>query len=138
VKEKIRPKKVGDVVRAELARILREDLRDPAIGFATITDVSMSDDLRSARVFVSVFGGPEKFHESVAALNHARSRLRGIVGRNCKLRFAPDLHFVEDHTIERGARIEELLRTIPAPQAASGEPAEPEAPEASEGSGEPE
>lgn len=105
---------MGDVVRAELARLLREELRDPEIGFATITDVKMSDDLRSARVFVSVFGGePDQFDRTVGALNHARGHLRGLVGRNCGLRFAPDLHFSEDRTLEKGARIEELLRTIP-------------------------
>ena len=108
-----RPKKVGDVVRAELARLLREDLRDPAIGFATITDVVMADDLRSARVFVSVFGPEDQFKTTVEALNHARGRLRSLVGRNCGLRWAPDLHFAEDHTLERGARVEELLRSIP-------------------------
>ncbi|MGZ5429547.1 MAG: 30S ribosome-binding factor RbfA [Thermoanaerobaculia bacterium] len=89
-----RPKQVGDVVRAELARLLR-------------------DDLRSARVFVSVFGPKEQFAKTVDALNHARGRLRSLVGRNCGLRYAPELHFAEDHTLERGARIEELLRSIP-------------------------
>ncbi len=108
-----RPRQVGDVVRAELARLLREELRDPAIGFATITEVEMSDDLRSARVFVSVFGGKDQFKKTVDALNKARGHLRGLVGRNCGLRYAPELHFNEDHTIETGARIDELLRSIP-------------------------
>ncbi|HEV8269283.1 MAG TPA: 30S ribosome-binding factor RbfA [Thermoanaerobaculia bacterium] len=111
-----RPRQVGDVVRAELARLLREELRDPAIGFATITEVEMSDDLRSAKVHVSVFGGEEQFKETVKALNHARGHLRGLVGRNCGLRYAPDLHFHEDHTIEKGARIDELLKSIPRPE----------------------
>lgn len=108
-----RPRQVGDVVRAELARLLREELRDPAIGFATITDVEMAADLRSARVHVSVFGDAEAFRTTVAALNHARGLLRSLVGRNCGLRYAPELHFVEDHTLERGARINELLRKLP-------------------------
>ena len=108
-----RPSQVGDVVRAELARLLREELRDPQIGFATITDVEMAADLRSARVHVSVFGNAEAFQKSVAALNHARGHLRTLVGRNCGLRHAPELHFVEDHTLERGARINELLAKLP-------------------------
>jgi ribosome-binding factor A len=108
-----RPKQVGDVVRAELARLLREELRDPAIGFATITDVEMADDLRSARVHVSVYGDASQFAKTVAALNHARRHLRPLVGRNCALRYAPELHFVEDHTLERGARVEQLLRDLP-------------------------
>jgi len=108
-----RPRQVGDVVRAELARLLREELRDPAIGFATITDVEMAADLRSARIHVSVFGDAEAFRTTVEALNHARGLLRSLVGRNCGLRYAPELHFVEDHTLERGARINELLRKLP-------------------------
>ncbi len=116
MKERRRPRQVADLVRGELARLMREELRDPGIGFATITDVEMSPDLRSARVFVSVLGGgPEQFGKSIAALNHASGHLRGLVGRNLGLRHAPELHFVEDHTLERGARIEELLRTIPKP-----------------------
>lgn len=113
MKDNRRRRQVGDVVRAELARLLREDLRDPAIGFATITDVEMAPDLRSAKVHVSVYGDEEQFTRTVAALNHARGHLRSLVGRNCGLRFAPDLHFTEDHTVARGARIEELLRTLP-------------------------
>jgi len=108
-----RPRQVADVVRAELARLLREELRDPQIGFATITDVVMSPDLRSAKVHVSVLGDAEAFTKTVAALNHARGYLRTMVGQNCGLRYAPDLHFAEDHTIERGARVDELLRSIP-------------------------
>lgn len=116
-----RPRQVGDVVRAELARLLREELRDPQIGFATITDVEMAADLRSARVFVSVFGSAESFRTTVGALNHARGLLRTLVGRNCGLRYAPELHFVEDHTLERGARIDELLRKLPPEGGTQGE-----------------
>lgn len=108
-----RPRQVADVVRSELARLLREELRDPHIGFATITDVEMAADLRSARVFVSVLGKAEDFVQTVAALNHARGMLRTLVGSNCGLRHAPELHFVEDHTLERGARINELLQKLP-------------------------
>ena len=115
MKERRRPRQVGDLVRAELARLVREELRDPDIGFATITSVDMSPDLHSAKVFVSVFGPADQFARSVAALNKAAGHLRGIVGRNCGLRLAPELRFVEDHTIERGARIEELLKTIKRP-----------------------
>jgi len=112
LKERRRPRQVGDLVRAELARLIREELRDPDIGFATITGVDMSPDLHSARVFVSVFGPPEQFQKSVAALNGAAGKLRGLVGRNCGLRLAPELRFAEDHSIEQGARIEELLRHL--------------------------
>lgn len=126
-----RPRQVADVVRAELARLLREELRDPNIGFATITEVEMSADLRSARIHVSVLGDASQFARTVAALNHASHHLRPLIGRNCGLRYAPELHFVEDHTLERGARIEEILRTVKPPASAgdgvpAGEPGEDE------------
>lgn len=125
MKQSRRSRQVSDVVRAELARLVRTELADPHIGFATITDVEMAPDLRSGRVFVSVLGPPEQFEKSVGALNRAAGHLRGLVGRNCGLRFAPELHFVADRSIERGARIEELLRTVTPADAAPDEPPSP-------------
>ena len=120
MKERRRPRQVADVVREELARLLRTEVHDPAVGFATITDVVLSPDLRSARVFVSVLGGEGAFEKSVAALNRAAPMLRGLVGRNCHLRYAPELRFEEDHSLERGARIEEILRKLPHPDGEDG------------------
>lgn len=120
MKERRRPRQVADVVREELARLLRTEVHDPAVGFATITEVVLSPDLRSARVFVSVLGGEGAFERSVAALNRAAPMLRGMVGRNCGLRYAPELRFEEDHSLERGARIEEILRKLPHPDDEGG------------------
>ena len=116
MKERRRARQVGDVIREELARLLREDLRDPEVGFATITDVVPTNDLKTARVYVSVLGDEETFRRSLAALNRAAGHLRGLVGRNCGLRYAPELRFEEDHSLERGARIEEILRKLPKPE----------------------
>ncbi len=121
MKERRRPRQVADVVREELARLLRTEVSDPAVGFATITDVVLSPDLRSARVFVSVLGGEGAFEKSVAALNRAAPMLRGMVGRNCHLRHSPELRFEEDHSLERGARIEEILRHLPHPEDDGGD-----------------
>ena len=120
MKERRRPRQVADVVREELARLLRTEISDPAVGFATITDVVLSPDLRSARVFVAVLGGEGAFERSVAALNRAAPMLRGMVGRNCHLRHSPELRFEEDHSLERGARIEEILRHRPQPEDEGG------------------
>ncbi len=117
MKESRRTRQVSDVIRAELARLLREELRDPNIGFATITGVEITPDLKNAKVYVSVLGSGEQFEKTTQALNHAKGHLRGLVGRNCGLKFAPELVFVEDRSIERGARIEELLRSIQKPPA---------------------
>ncbi len=112
MKETRRTRQVGDVVRSELARLLREDLRDPAIGFATITSVEMAPDLRSARVHVSVLGDEAAFEKALGALNRAAGHLRGLVGRGCGLRYSPELRFVADHGPEHGARIEALLKDL--------------------------
>ncbi|MCL4808821.1 MAG: 30S ribosome-binding factor RbfA [Thermoanaerobaculia bacterium] len=120
MKETRRPRQVADVVREELSRLLRTEVSDPAVGFATITDVVLSSDLRSARVFVSVLGDEGAFPRSVGALNRAAPMLRGMVGRNCGLRFAPELRFEEDHSLERGARIEEILKKLPHPDDEGG------------------
>ena len=72
----------------------------------------MSPDLRSARVYISVLGNETEREESLKALQSARGRLRGEIGRSLGLRYAPDLHFQLDTTIERGQRIEELLDEI--------------------------
>lgn len=120
MKVRRRPRQVADVVREELSRLLRTEVADPALGFATITDVVLSSDLRSARVFVSVLGGEGAFEKSVAVLNRVAPMLRGMVGRNCGLRFAPELRFEEDHSLERGARIEEILNRLPHPDEGGG------------------
>jgi ribosome-binding factor A len=112
MKETRRTRQVADVIRAELVRLIRDEVHDPEVGFATITGVEMTPDLKTARVFISVLGPAEQFAKTVAALNKARGFLRGPVGRNCGLKFAPELAFAEDHSLERGARIEELLREI--------------------------
>ncbi len=126
MKVRRRPRQVADVVREELSRLLRTEVADPALGFATITDVVLSSDLRSARVFVSVLGDEGAFEKSVAVLNRVAPMLRGMVGRNCGLRFAPELRFEEDHSLERGARIEEILNKLPHPKDDSGDGGEGE------------
>ena len=69
---------------------------------------------------MEVENGEGAFEKSVAALNRAAPMLRGMVGRNCGLRFAPELRFEEDHSIERGARIEEILKHLPPPPEEEG------------------
>jgi ribosome-binding factor A len=106
-----RNERVAEQIRAALAEAIR-DVRDPAVGFVTLTGVDLSPDLRSARVYVSRLGsGPER-DAAVLALNHAVAFLRGAVATRARLRFTPTLHFVADPTIERGSRVEELLREL--------------------------
>jgi ribosome-binding factor A len=105
-----RPQRVGELIRAEIASMVRTDLHDPAIGFVTITQVDMSHDLRTARVYFSCLGGEEEFARVREGFDRAAGFLRREIGRRCKLRYAPELHFFPDHSAETGARIERILR----------------------------
>jgi ribosome-binding factor A len=110
---KERPRRVGEQIQRYLSSRLIQELRDPRLGFATITGVEMSPDLHTARVFVTVFGLDAKGKKTaIAALNGATGRLRWELGRDLKLRHVPSLLFLEDVSIERADRIERLIRDL--------------------------
>jgi ribosome-binding factor A len=121
-KESRRAQRVADVVRAELSRLLLLEAHDPDLKRVTVTDVEMPSDLRSARVFFSCLGGDDERTQALAALRRAAGYLRREVGQRCQLRYAPELHFVADRSLERGARIEELLLQVRPADAREGEP----------------
>lgn len=103
-----RAERVADQVREILSRLLREELRDPRVGFVTVTDVALSPDLKNARVFVSFLHGDRE--TALATLNRAAGFLRRALAREAGLRFTPLLKFEEDTSIDRGFRVDELLR----------------------------
>lgn len=107
-----RPERVADVLRDVLARLVREELRDPRVGFVTITEVKVSPDLRHARVYVSRLGDPAERDASVSALNAATAFLRREIARRARLRRTPDLLFVEDEALASGFRVDDLLDGI--------------------------
>jgi len=113
-----RSQRVALLVREELSRLVLTEAHDPDLRRVTITDVEMPPDLKSARVYYSCLGGSEDRERAGAALDRAAGYLRREVTQRCGLRYAPELHFLFDATLERGARIEELLaqvRTTPPP-----------------------
>lgn len=100
-----------------------QELKDPRIGFATVTEVKLTRDLRTAHVYVSVLGSDEERESTIAGIQHARPHLRSILGREVRLRRLPDLEIVEDMTAQHSQRIEELLRGLgvsKAPEVDSG------------------
>jgi ribosome-binding factor A len=104
-----RAERVERLARQVLGEALQA-LLDPRIGFATVTDVKMSPDLRQARVYVSVLGSEEDRGASLSAIRHAAPHLRATLGREVRLKFLPVLEIVEDTTAAYGERIETLLR----------------------------
>lgn len=96
------------------------DLKDPRVGFATVTAVRMTPDLRLARVWVSVLGEDEERSETMDAIRHAAPHLRTVLGQEVRLRYLPQLEFLEDESAIQGARIEEILRSTTSPGSAPG------------------
>ena len=105
-----RADRVNALLQRELGMIISEELRDPRIAFSTVTAVEVTDDLRSARVHVSVLGDDAKISETMRALEEAKAYLRHELGSRTELRYVPELAFVSDRTAERAARISTLLR----------------------------
>jgi ribosome-binding factor A len=115
-----RAERVGKLVRAEISALLLKGIKDPRIGLATVTDVEMSPDLRQARVFVSIYGDQAVKQETLKGLNEATGFIRHQLGRHLSLRFVPALTFIFDPSIEEGARMDRLLRSLESGQQQDG------------------
>lgn len=107
-----RPEKVAEQVREEIAQIVGYELDDPRVTMVTVTDVRMSDNLREARVFVTVSGTDDEATAALKALRKAAPYVRRQLAFNLSLRHAPDIHFIRDTVEEKAARVDELLREI--------------------------
>jgi ribosome-binding factor A len=111
-----RAERVGQAMQEELARMLLKDLKDPRIGRATITRVRVTDDLRHARAFVAVAGDPAALARALERLRSAAGFLRGELARRLTLRYAPDLAFAADETLDEMQRLGELFRSLRPPE----------------------
>lgn len=105
-----RSERVADQIRAELARMITAEVRDPEVGFVTVTAVDLSHDMRNAKVFVSILG--EDQERALRALRRATAFLRRGLARRAGLRFTPELRFEIDTSIDGGFRIDKLLGEI--------------------------
>ena len=104
-----RMRRVDVAMRQVLGDALAQDLKDPRVGFVTVTDVKTSPDLRHARVYVSVLGDEPTQQASLDGLRSAHGFLQARVAGELRLRRTPELTFELDHTAERAARLEEIL-----------------------------
>jgi ribosome-binding factor A len=103
-----RLRRVNEAIREVLSEALPE-LKDPRIGFVTVTGVETSPDLRHARVFVSVLGSVEKRDRTLAGLTAAHGLLQGKIARELRLKRTPQLAFEYDPSVERGVRMSKLI-----------------------------
>ena len=104
-----RMRRVDEAVRAVLSDAIASDLKDPRIGFVTVTGVKTSPDLRQARVYVSVLGDPQTRNASLDGLRSARGYLQGLIASELTLKHTPALTFEYDDSVDRGMRITQLL-----------------------------
>lgn len=110
---RIRPEKVAHLMRREVAEILQQKVRDPRVSaMVSVTDVEVTHDLSFARVFVSIMGSKPEVAKTLEALGHAAGFVRHEVGMRLGLREVPEVKFVHDESLDRGARVEELLKRL--------------------------
>lgn len=107
----VRPERVSEEFREILAEEIPR-LKDPRVGFVTVTRVEVTPDLRRATVYYTVMGEEGERKATRAALRSARSHLRSVIGSQVRMKFLPDLDFREDQGPVRAERVEELLREI--------------------------
>ena len=104
-----RMRRVNEAIREILADAITTDLKDPRIGFVTVTDVDTSPDLRAARVYVSVLGSEEERESSLEGLRSSHGVLQSKIASGMRMKRTPTLTFEYDDTVERGDRIARLL-----------------------------
>lgn len=116
-----RQEKLGELIAVEMSNLLRTRLKDPRVGFVSITRVEVSGDYRHARVYVSVMGSEEEQASTMKALKHATGFLRHELATRLVLRYMPELVFKLDRSIEQGSRVLELIRQLEHEHPASDE-----------------
>ena len=107
-----RPERVGEVIRQAVGAFLTSEVRDPRIGFVTVTGVTVSPDLSHAKVWVSVMGSEEERGRSLEGLASAAGYLRSQLSRQLPTRITPELVFALDRGLEHAARIDRVLREL--------------------------
>ncbi|MBS4912644.1 MAG: 30S ribosome-binding factor RbfA [Veillonella sp.] len=115
----VRVRKLQEFIKQEVSSMLMRGLKDPRIGFVTVTDVEVTGDLRQATIYVSLFGSDEAKKESLQALRHAIGHIRSELGKVLRLRYTPELFFEADTSLDYSMHIESLLNDIKKDEPAS-------------------
>lgn len=108
----LRSTRVGEQMKKELSEILGRKIKDPRVGFVTVTDVEVTGDLQQAKVYISVLGDAEKREDTLKGLAKAKGFIRSELGQRIRLRKTPEISFEFDESIDYGNRIENLLHQI--------------------------
>ncbi len=108
----VRLARLRELFKEEVSTILQRVMKDPRIGFVSVTDVEVSADLRHAKIFVSILGDADAKATTMGTLGNAQGFIRKELARRIRLRRIPELLFRLDESIERGARVQRLLRGV--------------------------
>ena len=115
-----RKDRVGDSIKREVSLMIQQELKDPGIGFVTITGVEVSADLKRAHIYYSILGDEESKTKTAKALKRACGFVQHEIGKRLRLKHVPEVEFHFDGSVEYGTRIEELIRKIHQQDEASG------------------
>jgi len=113
---RMRPERVQEAIRQEISMIVQGQIKDPRIGFITITKVDLTKDLRYARVYFSVLGKGADKNKALKGLNSAKGYIKGLVADKIKLRYMPEIAFAIDTTMEHTQQIYDILDSIKKPK----------------------
>lgn len=110
--ENVRANRVAEQMKKELGEILNQKIKDPRVGFVTVTDVDVTNDLQIATVYVSVLGDEKEKEDTLIGLSKAGGFIRSEIGKRMRLRKVPEMTFVFDEAHEYGNRIDSILREL--------------------------
>jgi len=105
-----RRERLQDLLREEISSILLRDIKDPGLGFITILEVEMTEDLKMAKVSCSIYGDTETKEKTMRTLKRSKGYIKHLLGQRIKLRYMPEIDFIIDDRYEKIARIEEILK----------------------------
>jgi len=107
-----RPERLAEAIKQEVSDLIRDEIKDPRIGFATITGVDVSSDLKYAKIYVSILGNADARGQAMTALKKATGFIRTELGRRIRLRHVPDISFKLDESLDNGDKVLKLLDEV--------------------------
>lgn len=108
----VRVEKLQEQIKEEVSQIILRGLKDPRIGFVTITEVKLSSDLRNAHIFVSILGSKSEFKDTWEGLRHSTGYIRQELAKRIRVKFAPEIEFFPDTTAQYSEHIQKLINQI--------------------------
>jgi ribosome-binding factor A len=111
-----RTERVAELIKAEVSRIIREDVNDPRIGFISITNVDLDPDFECAKIGISILANEDEKKECMDGLNSATRFIRGKLGEFITLKNVPQIRFIRDDSLEKGSRVLNIISQLNNPQ----------------------